>query len=569
MMDARMVVFFCTVLSSSAAEVRKILTATEGGNITIPHAVRDNGFILFGPNVIAQVTNKKITLRDIYQDRLIWDQSTGLFTLTGLQRNDSGDYAISTSSVYRLTVYGTVPTPAVVSLSVSAESCTLQCSVDNAEDTTLSWHKDEETLNQISSALSLLLTVNKDFSSSYRCVAANPAENKTRAVDETLCPELSKPQRHFFIACIIKRKCLQTHENKRRTTQAQGMCYTTEYEGTTITWHGWPQCEFQIGGSSPERAAQVVTVGSCGLHTLHNALKAGFTVWQLEKLLRAMHFLFHNVPAKREDFTSLTGSSCFPLPFCGHRWVENIPVAERAVEVWPVIKTYVDAAEKKRVQVPCTASYDTIVAAQKDPFIIAKLQFFLAIARTFNPFLTKFQTDEPVLPFLVKDLTELQMSLLRRFVQRELLQDLTPLQLIKTELTDEKNLVSPKSVDIGLGAESAIKELQSNPGCKVGELSVLTFRRKCLQGLVKVVMKLQEKSPLKFPVVRQIACLDPTKMHRDPEWCIRQMKSIVQTFLQGKQLAGGIPAGDVIIQQFTSLLSLEGRDERFLGHGSL
>ncbi|XP_040907693.1 uncharacterized protein LOC121190768 isoform X1 [Toxotes jaculatrix] len=52
-------------------------------------------------------------------------------------------------------------------------------------------------------------------------------------------------------------------------------------------------------------------------------------------------------------------------------------------------------------------------------------------------------------------------------------------------------------------------------------------------------------------------------MHRDPDWCIRQMKSIVQTFLQGKQLAGGIPAGDVIIQQFTSLLSLEGRDERF------
>lgn len=41
--------------------------------------------------------------------------------------------------------------------------------------------------------------------------------------------------------------------------------------------------------------AQVVTVGSCGLHTVHNALKAGFTMWQLEKLLRAMHFLFHNV----------------------------------------------------------------------------------------------------------------------------------------------------------------------------------------------------------------------------------------------------------------------------------
>nr|XP_023653575.1 uncharacterized protein LOC111836490 isoform X1 [Paramormyrops kingsleyae] len=42
------------------------------------------------------------------------------------------------------------------------------------------------------------------------------------------------------------------------------------------------------------------------------------------------------------------------------------------------------------------------------------------------------------------------------------------------------------------------------------------------------------------------------------------MKSIVQTFLQGKKLTGGIPAGDVIIQQFTSLTSVEGRGERFL-----
>ena len=154
-------------------------------------------------------------------------------------------------------------------------------------------------------------------------------------------------------------------------------------------------------------SAQVIHVGSCGLHTLHNALKAGFTVWQVEKILRAMHILFHTVPARREDYTNVTGASSFPLPFCGHRWVENVPVAERAIEVWPVLQIYVDAVKKKKVPNPDTASYDTIVTAQGDPFIIAKLQFFLAISRTFNPFLTKYQTDEPMLPFLAKDLTEL------------------------------------------------------------------------------------------------------------------------------------------------------------------
>lgn len=85
--------------------------------------------------------------------------------------------------------------------------------------------------------------------------------------------------------------------------------------------------------------------------------------------------------------------------------------------------------------------------------------------------------------------------------------------------------------------------LQSKPGSKLGELSVLTFRRECMQGLLKIVSKVQEKSPLKFPVVRAIACLDPASMHRDPEWCLTKMKTLVQRFLQDKQLAGGISAG--------------------------
>ncbi|XP_065125255.2 uncharacterized protein [Paramisgurnus dabryanus] len=310
--------------------------------------------------------------------------------------------------------------------------------------------------------------------------------------------------------------------------------------------------------------AQLVKVGSCGLHTVHNAVKAGFNMWQLDKLLRALHFLFHNVPARREDFTALTGSTCFPLPFCGHRWVENLPVAERAVQVWPVIMKYVDAVKQKKLPNPGTASYDIIEAAQADPLIIAKLQFFLAISRTFNPFLTKYQTDEPVLPFLAKDLSELLKSLLRRFWKRELLHDLTPLQLTKVNVSDEANWVPVMNTDIGLGAESAIKALQTEPGGRIGELSVLIFRRECRQGLVTMVKKLQEKSPLKFPVVRAIACLDPTNMHRDPEWCLTKMKTIVQKFLQDSQLAGGISAGDVIVQQFESFLTVEARDERFL-----
>ena len=57
-----------------------------------------------------------------------------------------------------------------------------------------------------------------------------------------------------------------------------------------------------------------------------------------------------------------------------------------------------------------------------------------------------------------------------------------------------------------------------------------------------MVLKVQEKSPLKYPVVRQMACLDPTAMYREPDSCRRQMKGLVKTFLDDKQVTG-ISAG--------------------------
>ncbi len=43
----------------------------------------------------------------------------------------------------------------------------------------------------------------------------------------------------------------------------------------------------------------------------------------------------------------------------------------------------------------------------KDTLIVAKLHFSLTVARLFSPFLKKYQTDEPVMPFLSNDLAEM------------------------------------------------------------------------------------------------------------------------------------------------------------------
>nr|XP_033479730.1 uncharacterized protein LOC117255190 [Epinephelus lanceolatus] len=247
-MEVRVVitVIFIAINPSLTEDVKGYLAGTEGGSITLPDPVMVQGFVSFGRIILDMVENKNIEVyEELYKDRLLWDSDTGLFTITGLQRNDSGIYNIDSkkgnvfTASYKLTVYEPVPTPAVSTLSVSADGCTLLCFVKKAEEATLSWYKDEEILNQTGSVLSLPLTVHsQDFSFSYRCVAANPAENKTRPVDViTLCSDQNNTDsrgnmntRHYVIGIgipivfavimfVITWKCLD--KNKRTIRQTQ------------------------------------------------------------------------------------------------------------------------------------------------------------------------------------------------------------------------------------------------------------------------------------------------------------------------------------------------------------
>lgn len=69
--------------------------------------------------------------------------------------------------------------------------------------------------------------------------------------------------------------------------------------------------------------AQVIVVGSCGLHTVHNAVKCGFNAWQMEKVLRALHTIFLNVPAKLLCLAILW-SSLGGEPSCGGKGTSHL-----------------------------------------------------------------------------------------------------------------------------------------------------------------------------------------------------------------------------------------------------
>ena len=77
----------------------------------------------------------------------------------------------------------------------------------------------------------------------------------------------------------------------------------------------------------------------------------------------------------------MTGSEVFPLQFCGDRWLEDKRVAERAVEMWPSLTTYItEILKKPKGQVPTSSSFSTVKSAVLNKLTTAKLEFFMSIA---------------------------------------------------------------------------------------------------------------------------------------------------------------------------------------------
>jgi len=118
-------------------------------------------------------------------------------------------------------------------------------------------------------------------------------------------------------------------------------------DGPNVNWSFYEKMQQKV---KSECGCQMLNIGSCGLHIVHGAFKHGCnaTKWDIQSVLRAVYTLFKETPARSEDYTTITGSDVFPRNFCSTRWLENVPVAERVLEMWPHLKLCRCSQERRR-----------------------------------------------------------------------------------------------------------------------------------------------------------------------------------------------------------------------------
>lgn len=248
---------------------------------------------------------------------------------------------------------------------------------------------------------------------------------------------------------------------------------------------------------------QMLDIGSCGIHTTHNAYKKAMkiTSWKIESFLRALYYLFCYSPARRADYTKFSGSIIFPLKFCAIRWVENFKVAERALIILPNIRKYVEGV-KEINKVPACNSFEIVNSALKDKLLPAKLAFCQSLSSEVEPFLTRFQTSKPLSPLMYESLTGLVQRIMGRFVKDDVLKSAKSIAGI--DLNKDSNLLTAQKIDLGF---SVRHELRKERNIKDNE--ILQFRNDSRKALKEFCISILAKSPLIFPLTKGISCFDP------------------------------------------------------------
>jgi len=95
--------------------------------------------------------------------------------------------------------------------------------------------------------------------------------------------------------------------------------------------------------------------------------------------------------------------------------VENATAANRALTVFDDIKKYVSETAKR---LPHNSTCSTVITACNDKSLKPQLAFFASVANDFEPFLKKYQTAAPMVPYLYDDVGVLLRALMTRFIKK-------------------------------------------------------------------------------------------------------------------------------------------------------
>ena len=131
-------------------------------------------------------------------------------------------------------------------------------------------------------------------------------------------------------------------------------------------------------------------------------------------------------------------------------------------------------------------------------------------------------------------------------------------KLAKVDVMEKENLLHAKEVDTGFAARKLITDLQKKK--KVSERQLFEYQNECQVFLQSLTVKLLQRCPLQYPVVRNNVCLDPKYMAAQPEQTIDKMRQLLEKLMNLKWRSAD--DCDTILRQYKTFIGEVGRHAR-------
>ena len=247
-----------------------------------------------------------------------------------------------------------------------------------------------------------------------------------------------------------------------------------------------------------------------------------------------MFKLFNQSPARHDVYMRINESSTFPIKFCPTRWVENEPVTERGIDVLDNVKAVIEyyAREPPSKRPKDNNSYKTLVENQTDLLMKVKMCVFKDLSHKMNTFLTLFQSDAPMVPFLSDTLERLLRRSMGYFVTTPALEKAaTALALVKLDVTvTGGNCLLTSDIKLPTASKSLFKKVKLTIDQK--EIFLKEYR----SFMIGIVSKFQERSPLRYAIVSNASSLNPTNMGNEGEASKIKFGGLIDLLFEHKRL---------------------------------
>ena len=260
----------------------------------------------------------------------------------------------------------------------------------------------------------------------------------------------------------------------------------------------------------------LVDLGSCSIHTIHNAFGKGLEKCgkEIEQLCMDLHALFKYSAARREDFREVHIEMDLDLTnFLQHtvvRWLSIGPAVKRILEQWEAVTQFVTDLAKDPKKFPRIINFKRVhmmLNAKEKMVTRVLLEFLNDVIPVFEQFLLLLQRASAVIHIMYDSMCDILVRLLRRFMKGQAVEKRYGSDLTSIECQDVKLQLPDKSIVIGKGAREALVKLTSEQQ-RQALLGICSF-------MCTTATELQQKLPLKNELLRQLGCTNPLKRKKE------------------------------------------------------